>query len=96
MGPSVSLKLHHPGIFDADLFSQELDLLLEPVTFGLPPEMRVHAVRGPALGQGQGSPGKGNDLDDCRADAAGPASGQGKRMELRGVGHDQPPEGIQG
>src|SRR5437867_12410719 len=56
----------------------------------------VHAPRRPTLGQRQGGSGEGDDMDDRRADSAGPASGQWMRTELRGMEHDQPPEGMQG
>jgi len=46
MGSSVGLELLHAGILDADLFSQELDLLLQPITLGPPSELMVHALRG--------------------------------------------------
>jgi hypothetical protein len=37
MWTSMRLKLLHAGILDADLLAEQLDLLLEPVVFGLPP-----------------------------------------------------------
>jgi len=40
----VGFDLLHSGILDTDLFAKELDLLLQPVGFGLTPELRVHAV----------------------------------------------------
>jgi hypothetical protein len=95
MGPSMCLKLLHAGILDSDLFAQQLGFRLEPVAFGLPAELTVQTFRSPTLGQRQGGSGERDDLDYCRADATGPASGQGKRMELRGAGHGQPPQGIQ-
>jgi hypothetical protein len=96
VGSSMGLKLLHPGILDADLLAKEMDFLLQPVPFGPPSELTVQTLRGPTLGQRQGGSGERDDLDYCRADATGPASGQWERTELRGMGHDQPPEGIQG
>src|SRR2546422_10287311 len=96
MGASMSLELFHASILDAVLLAEELDLLLEPVPFGSPTEFTVHALRSPALSQRQGGSGERDNLDYRGADAAWPASGQGKRTKLRGTGHDEPPEGIQG
>jgi len=73
MGASVRLELLHAGILDADLFAKEMDFLLEPVAFGLPSELGVHALRSPALRQRQGGSGERNDLDYRRADTTGPA-----------------------
>jgi len=75
MGPSMRLQLFHSGILDANLFSQELDLLPQPVLFSLLTKLRVHALGGPALSQCQGGPGERDDLDDRRADPTGPSSG---------------------
>jgi len=74
MGSFLSLDVLHAGVLDADLLAQELNLLLQPVGFGLTPEPRVHAVRGPASGHGQGGAGEGDDLDDRRTDATRPPS----------------------
>jgi hypothetical protein len=75
MGSPVRLNLLHSGVLDANLFAQELDFLAKPVLFSPSSKLRVHALRRPALGQCQGSSRKGDDLDDRRPDAAGPASG---------------------
>jgi hypothetical protein len=78
--------MFRPGVLDSNLFAQEVDLLSEPVVFDLSLELAVHALRSPALRQGQGGPGKGVDLDNGRADTTGPASGKWKGTGLRGVG----------
>src|SRR5436309_1015397 len=76
------LDLLHSGGLDADLLAQQLDLLLQAIPLGLPSELRVQALRSPALRQCEGGPGKGDDLDYRRADTTGPGSGQWKRTEL--------------
>jgi hypothetical protein len=55
---SVRLDLLHSGVLDADLLAQELDLLPKPVLLGPLSELRVPALRSPALGQCVGGPGK--------------------------------------
>ena len=91
MGSSVGFELLHAGILDANLFSQELDLLLKPIIFCLSSELTVHALRRPTLGQRQGGSGQGNDLDDRRADATGPASGEREGMGQGNWGHEPSP-----
>ena len=78
MGASVRLELLHAGILYADLLAKELDFLLQAIPFSPLSELRVHALRSPVLGQRQGGPGKGDDLDDSRADTTEPASWQGR------------------
>jgi hypothetical protein len=47
---SVRLDLLHAGILDANLLTQELDLLPQPTLFSPLSKLRVHALRRPALG----------------------------------------------
>jgi hypothetical protein len=89
MGPSVGLELLHAAIPGTDLFSQKLDLLLRALPFGISSELRIQALRSPALSQRQGGSGKGDDLDYGRADATGPASGKWKRMGQGILEHEQ-------
>jgi hypothetical protein len=70
----MGFDLLDTSILDANLLTKELDLVLKPVLYSPLSKLRVQAFRGPALGQCQGGPGKGNDLDDRRADSTGPAS----------------------
>jgi len=81
MRAPVGCVLLHSGILDANLFSQELDLLPQPVLFSLLSKLTVHALGSPAVRQCQGGSGKGDDLDDRRSDSARPASRQRKRAE---------------
>jgi hypothetical protein len=95
MGTFLGVDLLPAGILDAAFFSQQENLLLQAVGFGLAPELGVHAIGGPASGQRQKSAGKGDDLDDRRADTTGPGAGQGKEARRWDAGHGQPPAGIQ-
>src|SRR5262245_51953196 len=87
MGPSMRLNLLHPGILDANLLTKELSLLPEPVHFGLLSKLGVQAIRGPTVGQCQGGPCEGNDLNDRRADPTGPAVGKRERARRQGRTH---------
>jgi len=87
MRPSVGLDMFHPGVLDADLLAQEQDLLPQPVLFSLLSKLRAHALRSPAMGQRQGGPSEGDDLDDGRADPPGPASGERKGCRQGNWGH---------
>src|SRR5258706_8359847 len=95
-GAAKALDRSHPRVLDPNLLTQELDLLPEPLLFSLLSQLGVHALCSPALGQCQGGSGKGDDLDDRRTDATRPSAGQGRRTELRGTEHGQPPEPIKG
>jgi hypothetical protein len=90
-GRSVRLELLHAGILDTDLFAKELDLLLLAIPFSPLSKLRVQALRSPTLGQCQGGPGKGDDLDDRLADAPGPASGQREGSRQGNLGHEPSP-----
>jgi hypothetical protein len=81
----VRLDLFHAGVLDVNLFSQKLDLLLEPVLFGLLSELGIHALGCPTPSQRQRGPGKGDDVDDRRADTSRPASGRGRKCAGRGM-----------
>jgi len=87
MGPSMGFDLLHTSILDANLLTKDLDLVLKPVLFSPLSKLRVQALRSPTLGQCQGGPGKGDDLDDRRADAPGPASGKWKGCRQGNWGH---------
>jgi hypothetical protein len=71
MGPSMGFDLLHTSILDANLLTKELDLLLLAIAFSPLSKLRVQALRSPTLGQCQGGPGKGDDLDDRRSNKTG-------------------------
>jgi len=71
MRESVGLELLHAGILDADLLTEQPDFLVQAVPLSSPPELAVHALRSPTLGQRQGGSGEGDDPDYRRVHAAG-------------------------
>jgi hypothetical protein len=96
MGPSMCRKLLHAGILDSGLFAQQLGFRLEPITFGPPSELRVHALRSPALGMSQGGAGERDDLNNRRTDTTRPAFRQRKGMGQGKWRHEPSPKKAPG
>ena len=66
----------HASVFDAVFFSQESDFLVGTIEFGLQPHASVDAVCSPTAGVGRGELCQGDDVENCRADMAGPGLGE--------------------
>ena len=81
---------HRHGARDADLFPQKRDFLPQPLELRAEAEAGIEALGGPAEGGGQGEIGERDGVHGRRADAAGPAAGQRKRMGQRDTGHGRP------
>ena len=71
--------LLHAGVLDADLFAEQLDLLLEPILFGRQPHAGVDAVGCPAAGAGRGELRQRDDVEHGGAKRIAPAARQRNR-----------------
>ncbi|PYT17063.1 MAG: hypothetical protein DMF51_03270 [Acidobacteria bacterium] len=87
MRPLLGLDLLHPGILDAGLLAQQLDLLPEALELRPEAEAGVEALGGPAEGGGQGEFCEGDGVHSRRADVTGTASKRRKGTDDTGHGH---------
>ena len=75
MGTLVGIDAPHAGILDADLLLEQTNLLVQSIVFGLEPDPRAEAARGPtARGDGR-LLGQCDHVEHRGADAAGPGLG---------------------
>jgi hypothetical protein len=95
MGSSEGFDLLHPGILDMELLSEELNFLPETILLRVVSQLGIQAFGRPSMGQRQGRASEGDDLNDGRADPAGPAPGKRKRARRQGMTHGCLRKGMQ-
>lgn len=83
VGPLVGRDTECSGVLDSHFFGQENILAAEAAVFGLLPDKSVSVVDCMAVSRGQGHVSQGDGVEDGRADAAWPSSGQGSCEKWR-------------
>ena len=89
--PTLGRESFHPSILDARLLETKIELTLQADYFRLGPDSRVGVVRGAGHSVGECDCRHRGGVDDGRADATGPMSGQGNPPIARGRLHEKPP-----